>query len=101
MPLASLLGERVAESREGLDSNVGDLVRLCVHASSLRGIGGIAELSMRNDCRQLVCRAARPLARGRCAAEARRRLRRRHHVHLEPLDADVDAPRADEAWTPM
>ena len=53
VPLASLLGERVAESREGLDSNVGDLVRLCVHASSLRGIGAIAELSTRTTARIL------------------------------------------------
>ena len=53
VPLASLLGERVAETREGLDSNVGDLVRLCVHASSLRGIGAIAELSTRTTARIL------------------------------------------------
>ena len=90
VPLASLLGERVAESREGLDSNVGDLVRLCVHASSLRGIGAIAELSTRTTARILGLSSAQlDLWR---EDDVRPRLVsfwRRHDVHLEPLDAEI------------
>ena len=90
VPLASLLGERVAESREGLDSNVGDLVRLCVHASSLRGIGAIAELSTRTTARILGLSSAQlDLWR---EDDVRPRLVsfwRRHDVHLEPLDAEL------------
>ena len=90
VPLASLLGERVAESREGLDSNVGDLVRLCVHASSLRGIGAIAELSTRTTARILGLSSAQlDLWR---EDDVRPRLVsfwRRHDVHLEPLDAEM------------
>ena len=84
------LGERVSESREGLDSNVGDLVRLCVHASSLRGIGAIAELSTRTTARILGLSSAQlDLWR---EDDVRPRLIsfwRRHDVHLEPLDAEV------------
>ena len=90
VPLASLLGERVAESREGLDSNVGDLVRLCVHASSLRGIGAIAELATRTTARILGLSSAQlDLWR---EDDIRPRLVsfwRRHDVHLEPLDAEI------------
>jgi diguanylate cyclase (GGDEF)-like protein len=90
VPLASLLGERVAETREGLDSNVGDLVRLCVHASSLRGIGAIAELSTRTTARILGLSSAQlDLWR---EDDVRPRLIsfwRRHDVHLEPLDAEI------------
>jgi diguanylate cyclase (GGDEF)-like protein len=90
VPLASLLAERVAESREGLDSNVGDLVRLCVHASSLRGIGAIAELSTRTTARILGLASAQlDLWR---EDDVRPRLVsfwRRHDAHLEPLDAEI------------
>ena len=90
VPLASLLGECAAESREGLDSNVGDLVRLCVHASSLRGIGAIAELSTRTTARILGLSSAQlDLWR---EDDVRPRLVsfwRRHDVHLEPLDAEL------------
>jgi len=90
VPLASLLGERVAESRESVDSNVGDLVRLCVHASSLRGIGAIAELSTRTTARILGLSSAQlDLWR---EDDVRPRLVsfwRRHDVHLEPLDAEL------------
>ena len=97
VPLASLLGERVAETREGLDSNVGDLVRLCVHASSLRGIGAIAELCDANDGpdpRPLV-RAARPLARGRRPAEADQLLASARRPPRAARRRDPHAPRAD------
>ena len=90
VPLASLLGERVAETREGPDSDVGDLVRLCVHASSLRGIGAIAELSTRTSARILGLSSAQlDLFR---EDDIRPRLVsfwRRHDVHLEPLDAEL------------
>ena len=90
VPLASLLGERVAESREGLDSNVGDLVRLCVHASSLRGIGAIAELSTRTTARILGLSSAQlDLWREDDVQPRLVSFWRRHDVHLEPLDAEI------------
>ena len=67
-----------------------DLVRLCVHASSLRGIGAIAELSTRTTARILGLSSAQlDLWR---EDDVRPRLVsfwRRHDVHLEPLDAEI------------
>jgi diguanylate cyclase (GGDEF)-like protein len=63
-PLAGALGERIGELRDSLDVDVARLVRLCVHASSLRGSGPIAEFAARTvgrllalDCVQLDLRS--------------------------------------------
>ena len=63
-PLAHALGERLGEMREGLDVDVATLLRLCVHASSLRGTGAIAEFTARTvgrllelDCVQVELRS--------------------------------------------
>ena len=89
-PLASLFGERLSESREGVESGVEDLVRLCVHASSLRGVGAIAELATRTTGRILGLSSTQlDLWR---EDDIRPRLVsfwRRHDVHLEPLDGGL------------
>ncbi len=85
-PLASLLAARIDEIRGGFGSDVGELVRLCVHASSLRGIGAIAELATRTVGRILGLSSAQlDLWR---ADETEPRLVsfwRRHDADLEPL----------------
>ncbi len=89
-PLASLLGERLAESREGVESDVGDLVRLCVHASSLRGIGAIAELATRTTARILGLSSAQlDLWRDDDILPRLVSFWRRHDAHLEPLDGEL------------
>ena len=90
VPLASLLGERLAESREGVESDVGDLVRLCVHASSLRGIGAIAELATRTTARILGLSSAQvDLWRDDDIRPRLVSFWRRHDAHLEPLDGEL------------
>lgn len=90
VPLASRLGGRLSESREGVESGVEDLVRLCVHASSLRGVGAIAELATRTTGRILGLSSSQlDLWR---EDDVRPRLVsfwRRHDVHLEPLDSEM------------
>ncbi len=85
-PLASLLASRIDEIRGGFGSDVGELVRLCVHASSLRGVGAIAELATRTVGRILGLSSAQlDLWR---ADESEPRLVsfwRRHDANLEPL----------------
>lgn len=63
-PLARALGERIGEMRDALDVDVARLVRLCVHASTLRGSTQIAEFAARTvgrllmlDCVQLDLRS--------------------------------------------
>ena len=46
------------EVRAGLGSDVAELVRLCVHASSLRGIGSMAEFATRTVGRLLHLESA-------------------------------------------
>lgn len=89
-PLAGLLGARVADSRSRLGSDIGELVRLCVQASSLRGIGSIAELATRTVGRILGLASAQ-LDLWREADEEPRLVSfwRRDDVHLEPLSADA------------
>ena len=64
-PLAHALGERLGEMRDTLEVDVATLLRLCVHASSLRGTSAIAEFAARTvgrflelDCVQLDLRPA-------------------------------------------
>lgn len=46
-PLARRLGERIRELDEGLDLDVAALARLCVCASTLRGVSAISEFAAR------------------------------------------------------
>ncbi|WP_411278162.1 diguanylate cyclase [Gaiella sp.] len=90
VPLASRLGERLSESREGVESGVEDLVRLCVHASSLRGIGAIAELATRTTGRILGLSSTQlDLWREDDIQPRLVSFWRRHDVHLEPLDSEL------------
>lgn len=57
-PLASLLGSRVGELQGELGTDVGELARLCVHASSLRGVAAIAEFATRTAGRMLDLQSA-------------------------------------------
>jgi diguanylate cyclase (GGDEF)-like protein len=84
-PLALALGQRIAEMRESLDVDVATLVRLCVHASSLRESGQIAEFAARTvgrllglDCVQLDLRSRSGQFRHAC-------FWRREESGLEPL----------------
>jgi diguanylate cyclase (GGDEF)-like protein len=87
-PLARLLESRLGELRGDVGLHVAELVRLCVHASSLRGVGAIAEFATRTvgrllglDCVQLDLRGADQSYR---AASFWRRVDSR----LVPLDAN-------------
>jgi diguanylate cyclase (GGDEF)-like protein len=89
-PLASLFGERLSESREGVESSVEDLVRLCVHASSLRGVGAIAELATRTTGRILGLSSTQlDLWREEDIQPRLVSFWRRHDAHLEPLDGEL------------
>jgi diguanylate cyclase (GGDEF)-like protein len=86
-PLARSLGQRIEEMREGLGLDVAALARLCVYASSLRGIGAISEFAARVvgrlldlDCVQVDLRAD-----GRAFTLAS--FWRREDSQLEPLAA--------------
>jgi diguanylate cyclase (GGDEF)-like protein len=57
-PLALLLEARIEEMREDLGVDVASLARLCVHASSLRGVGAIAEFATRTLGRLLGLESA-------------------------------------------
>ncbi|MCY7304327.1 MAG: diguanylate cyclase [Thermoleophilia bacterium] len=90
VPLASLFGERLSDSREGVESSVEDLVRLCVHASSLRGVGAIAELATRTTGRILGLSSSQlDLWREEDIQPRLVSFWRRHDVHLEPLDGEL------------
>ena len=90
LPLASLFGERLSESREGVESSVEDLVRLCVHASSLRGVGAIAELATRTTGRILGLSSTQlDLWREEDIQPRLVSFWRRHDAHLEPLDGEL------------
>jgi diguanylate cyclase (GGDEF)-like protein len=89
-PLTALVGARLAEMRGRLGIDVAELVRMCVHASSLRGIGAIGEFATRSVGRILQLGAAQlDLRRD---DEPRPRLVsfwRPHDAELEPLGPDV------------
>lgn len=88
-PLASMLASRIDEVRAGLGSDVGELVRLCVHASSLRGIASIAEFATRTVGRLLQLESAQLDLRRDDDPRARlASFWRRHDLMLEPLPAD-------------
>ena len=94
-PLASLVGARVADVREGFGSDVGELVRLCVQASSLRGIGAIAELATRTIGRILGLASAQ-LDLWREADDRPRLVSYWRRARRPPRAADGGAPRVLE-----
>ncbi|MGH3066193.1 MAG: HD domain-containing phosphohydrolase, partial [Gaiellaceae bacterium] len=86
-PLARLLDQRIEDMREGLGLDVAALARLCVYASSLRGVAAISEFAARVvgrlldlDCVQVDLRAD-----GRSYTLAS--FWRRENAQLEPLPA--------------
>ena len=88
-PLAAMLASRIDDVRAGLASDVGELVRLCVHASSLRGIGAIAEFATRTVGRLLQLESAQlDLRRDDDPRPRLVSFWRRHDLMLEPLPAD-------------
>ena len=94
-PLSSMLASRMEEVRAGLGSDVAELVRLCVHASSLRGIGSMAEFATRTVGRLLHLESAQlDLRRDDDPHPRLASFWRRHDLMLDPLAAD-DLERLD------
>jgi diguanylate cyclase (GGDEF)-like protein len=84
-PLAHALGELLGEMREALDVDVATLVRLCVHASSLRGTSSIAEFAARTVGRLLVLDCAQLALRSQGGGFELSSFWRRESSGLEPL----------------
>lgn len=84
-PLAKALGERVGEMRESLEVGLGTLVRLCVHASSLRGSSPIAEFAARTIGRLLQLECAQLDLRTDTGSYEHATFWRRDSSGLEPL----------------
>jgi diguanylate cyclase (GGDEF)-like protein len=85
-PLASRLGELVLASQHGLESDVADLARLCVQASSLRGVDTIAEFATRTIARILRLSSAQlDLWRGDHSNPRLVSFWRRHDIDIGPL----------------
>jgi diguanylate cyclase (GGDEF)-like protein len=84
--LAPRLGERVEEMRAGHGLDLAGVARLCVHASSLRGVGAIAEFAARTLARLLELDSAQvSLVRGGDAYQVAS-FWRRPDSSLKPLD---------------
>jgi diguanylate cyclase (GGDEF)-like protein len=87
-PLARALGERIGEMREALDVDVATLVRLCVHASTLRGSSQIAEFAARTVGRLLMLDCAQLDMRSKSGIFAPASFWRRESSGLGPLAPD-------------
>jgi diguanylate cyclase (GGDEF)-like protein len=84
--LGPRLAERVEEMRAGHGLDLAGVARLCVHASSLRGVGAIAEFAARTVARLLELDAAQvSLVRGGDAYQLAS-FWRRPDSSLKPLD---------------
>jgi diguanylate cyclase (GGDEF)-like protein len=84
--LAPRLAERVEEMRAGDALDLAGVARLCVHASSLRGVGAIAEFAARTLVRLLGLEAAQvSLIRGGQAYQLAS-FWRRPNSGVKPLD---------------
>lgn len=94
-PLARRLGQQIEEMRDGLGLDVAALARLCVYASSLRGVGAISEFAARVVGRllDLDCAQVDLCADGRAYTLAS--FWRRENSQLEPLAA-LDLQRLSE-----
>jgi diguanylate cyclase (GGDEF)-like protein len=86
-PLAQLLGQRIEEMRDGLDLDVAALARLCVCASSLRGVSAISEFAARVVGRLLDLDCAQVDLSGDGRAYTLASFWRRENSQLEPLEA--------------
>jgi diguanylate cyclase (GGDEF)-like protein len=86
-PLARRLGQRVEEMRDGLGLDVAALARLCVYASSLRGVGAISEFAARVVGRLLDLDCAQVDLRADGRAYTLASFWRRENSQLEPLAA--------------
>ncbi len=92
-PLAALLGSRLEEVRGQLGTDVGELVRMCVHASSLRGVGAIGEFATRSLGRILQLESAQLDLRRDDEAQPRLvSYWRPHDSEVEPIDAPTTRP---------
>jgi diguanylate cyclase (GGDEF)-like protein len=86
-PLARRLGERIEEMRDGLGLDVAALARLCVHASTLRGIDAISEFAARVVGRLLDLDCVQVDLRADGGAYTLASFWRRENSQLEPLAA--------------
>jgi len=88
-PLASFLGARLGDLQGELGSDLGELARLCVHASSLRGVATIAEFATRTTGRMLNLESAQLDLRREDEPHPRLvSFWRPHESPLEPFGAD-------------
>jgi diguanylate cyclase (GGDEF)-like protein len=88
-PLAHALGDRLGEMRDALEVDIPTLVRLCVHASSLRGTGAIAEFAARTVGRLLALDCVQLDLRTESGGFNNASFWRHDASGLEPLDPDV------------
>lgn len=84
-PLAEKLGERIEELRDGLGLDVAALARLCVYASSLRGVGAISEFAGRVVGRLLDLGCVQVDLRSDVGGYRLASFWRRENSQLEPL----------------
>ena len=84
-PLAHALGARISEMREALDVDLATLVRLCVHASTLRGSNQIAEFAARTVGRLLALDCVQLDLRSRSGAFTSASFWRRESTGLGPI----------------
>jgi diguanylate cyclase (GGDEF)-like protein len=86
-PLARRLGERIEEMRDGLGLDVAALARLCVYASTLRGVDAISEFAARVVGRLLDLDCVQVDLRADGGAYTLASFWRRENSQLEPLAA--------------
>lgn len=84
-PLARALGERIGEMRDALDVDLATLVRLCVHASTLRGSNQIAEFAARAVGRLLMLECVQLDLRSRSGSFKPASFWRRESTGLGPI----------------
>lgn len=87
-PLARALEERIGEMRGALGVDVATLVRLCVHASTLRGTNQIAEFTARTVGRLLMLDCVQLDLRSRSGAFTPASFWRRESSGLGPIAPD-------------
>jgi diguanylate cyclase (GGDEF)-like protein len=98
--LAQALATRLESMRQGLGLDIASLARLCVHASSLRGVSAIAEFATRTFGRFLGLESAQLILRGSDGASRSASHWRRPDSQLAPIGSDglqlLDQVRADD-----
>jgi diguanylate cyclase (GGDEF)-like protein len=86
--LAVALAMRLESMRQGLGLDIASLARLCVHASSLRGVSAIAEFATRTFGRFLGLESAQLVLRGSDGASRFASHWRRPDSQLAPISVD-------------